>query len=72
MLGFRKQSVAQPKEASRFGSRTWCRCGARIARCARCGDTYCPRCDHVHLVVWGKGAPVYVCQDVGQGGAGWR
>jgi hypothetical protein len=65
-----KKPQAEPKEAYRTAhSATWCGCGARIARCARCGGVYCPRCDVAHQIVWGRSAPVYVCE---QGGAGWR
>lgn len=67
MFGLKRRT--EPKDAFR-SSRTWCRCGARAARCARCGSVYCPLCDGKHVIVWGEGSPVYVCQDAG--GGSWR
>ncbi len=67
MLNIFKKQPPQPKDERRSPhSSTWCGCGARIMRCARCGQVYCPCCDMPHVFrLDGYSAPVSVCPQWG-------
>ncbi len=59
---FNKKQQAEPKDNQYPRSATWCRCGARIMRCAQCQQVYCPRCDQPHVIrLDAYSAPVTVC-----------
>ncbi len=51
----------QANPALRQRENPGCRCGQRLARCSRCGDIYCPKCNQPHMLSV-DGVAVFLCQ----------